>query len=641
MLIDGLNLIGGSEITNLTVASGTSFPMSPSQGELFFRSDLGKLHIFDGVTWQASDTDVLAGDSVFSGDVSFTGTVAGLTPTAPEQFATKGYVDGVDATKVDKVVGKGLSTEDYTTTEKTKLGGIAAGATANSTDVQLRDRLTHTGTQAINTVSGLQTALDSKAPLASPALTGVPTAPTATAGTNTTQVATTEFVTSIAVTKSDVGHSHTIANVTNLQSSLDSKAPLASPALTGVPTAPTATAGTNTTQVATTEFVTAATGAKANAVHTHSITDVANLQPTLETLAPLASPAFVGIPAVPTAVAGTSTTQAASTAFVASAMSTHESAIDPHPQYTTTAEASAAAPVQSVAGKTGVVALVKADVGLGSVDNTADLAKNVLSASKLTNARTISATGDATWSVSFDGSANATAALAFSNSGVTAGTYNTSATTVTPFTVDAKGRVTGTDAAVTITPAWSSITGKPTTLGGYGITDALGLAGGTLTGALNLPSNGLNVGSGQLTVSGGNVSASGTVTAVNVNATTSARVGGTGAIANTTFYVQGTVAQNVTAVAATDIAWNAGNYFTKTITGATTFTFSSFPASGFVMLTLKLTNGGVGAITWPASVKWPGGTMPTLTTAGVDIINLFTDDGGVTVYGILAGKGMA
>jgi hypothetical protein len=28
-------------------------------------------------------------------------------------------------------------------------------------------------------------------------------------------------------------------------------------------------------------------------------------------------------------------------------------------------------------------------------------------------------------------------------------------------------------------------------------------------------------------------------------------------------------------------------------------------------------------------------------SAGVDIINLFTDDGGVTVYGILAGKGMA
>jgi hypothetical protein len=64
--------------------------------------------------------------------------------------------------KVDKITGKGLSTEDYTTAEKTKLSGIQDGATANSTDAQLRDRTTHTGTQAINTVIGLQAAIDAK-----------------------------------------------------------------------------------------------------------------------------------------------------------------------------------------------------------------------------------------------------------------------------------------------------------------------------------------------------------------------------------------------------------------------------------------------------------------------------------------------
>jgi len=45
---------------------------------------------------------------------------------------------------------------------KTKLDGIAAGATANATDAQLRDRATHTGNQAISTVTGLQTELDNK-----------------------------------------------------------------------------------------------------------------------------------------------------------------------------------------------------------------------------------------------------------------------------------------------------------------------------------------------------------------------------------------------------------------------------------------------------------------------------------------------
>lgn len=50
-------------------------------------------------------------------------------------------------------------------------------------------------------------------------------------------------------------HTHTIANITNLQSTLDAKAPLASPNFTGTPTAPTAPNGTNTNQIATTAFV--------------------------------------------------------------------------------------------------------------------------------------------------------------------------------------------------------------------------------------------------------------------------------------------------------------------------------------------------------------------------------------------------
>lgn len=45
----------------------------------------------------------------------------------------------------------------------TKLDGIASGATANSTDAQLRDRTTHTGTQAQSTVTNLVTDLAAKA----------------------------------------------------------------------------------------------------------------------------------------------------------------------------------------------------------------------------------------------------------------------------------------------------------------------------------------------------------------------------------------------------------------------------------------------------------------------------------------------
>lgn len=129
--------------------------------------------------------------------------------------------------------------------------------------------------------------------------------------------------------------------------------------------------------------------------------------------------------------------------------------------------------VDSVNGKTGVVTLTKYDVGLGNVENTLDADKMCFSATRLTTSRNISISGDANWSVDFDGSYNVTSALTLGNSGVTAGTYNNSATSVTPFTVDSKGRVTGVGSSVNITPSFSSITDKPTTVAGYGITDAL------------------------------------------------------------------------------------------------------------------------------------------------------------------------
>jgi hypothetical protein len=98
--------------------------------------------------------------------------------------------------------------------------------------------------------SSTTTSLALKAPLASPALTGVPTAPTAAALTNSTQLSTTAYADAAVSTLSGT-----------TTTALALKAPLASPALTGVPTAPTATAGTNTTQIASTAFVAASVSA--------------------------------------------------------------------------------------------------------------------------------------------------------------------------------------------------------------------------------------------------------------------------------------------------------------------------------------------------------------------------------------------
>ena len=94
---------------------------------------------------------------------------------------------------------------------------------------------------------------------------------------------------------------------------------------------------------------------------------------------------------------------------------------------------------------------------------------------KLATARSIAMTGDVTWSIAaFDGSANVTATGTLAVSGVTAGTYP-------KVTVNAKGIVTaGTALVASDIPAldWSKIaTSKPTTLAGYGISDAQPLAG--------------------------------------------------------------------------------------------------------------------------------------------------------------------
>jgi hypothetical protein len=92
------------------------------------------------------------------------------------------------------------------------------------------------------------------------------------------------------------------------------------------------------------------------------------------------------------------------------------------------------------------------------------------------------------------------------------------------------------------------------------------------------------------------------------------------------------------AVAASNIDLATGNYFTKTISGATTFTVSNVPASGTVgAFILELTNPGT-AVTWWSGVKWVSGTQPTWTVTGTDILAFYTIDGGTTWRAFAVGK---
>lgn len=53
MIYDGIKLIEGSAVQNLVIATGTAFPSSPDEGELFVRTDVGNagLYVYQSATW--------------------------------------------------------------------------------------------------------------------------------------------------------------------------------------------------------------------------------------------------------------------------------------------------------------------------------------------------------------------------------------------------------------------------------------------------------------------------------------------------------------------------------------------------------------------------------------------------------------
>ena len=95
------------------------------------------------------------------------------------------------------------------------------------------------------------------------------------------------------------------------------------------------------------------------------------------------------------------------------------------------------------------------------------------------------------------------------------------------------------------------------------------------------------------------------------------------------------------AMAAHAVDLSLGNVQTYTLSGNQTLTFTNPPASGTAgSFTLIVTNGASATLTWPTSVDWAGGTAPTLTASGIDILTFTTIDGGTIWYGFLAGADM-
>jgi predicted anti-sigma-YlaC factor YlaD len=369
-----------------------------------------------------------------SSDWSATSGVAQIL-NKPTTIAGYGITDAYTKTDVDNKDSSTLSSaKSYTDTAIANL--VNSAPSTLDTLKEIADQLTNDE----SAVSALTNVVGTKAPLDSPTFTGTPKAPTPTSGDNTTQIATTEFVSgAISDTKKWVNDNYgngksqvnadwsatsgvaqilnkptTVAGYgitdvyskTDVDTALSAKAPISSPTFTGTPIAPTADSSTNTDQIATTKFVagaisdtkkwvsdnynnqpqvnsdwSATSGVaqilnKPTTVSGYGITDaytktdvdnkdtstlssaksytdtaIANLvnsaPSTLDTLkeiadqlskdestvsaltnvvgtkAPIDSPSFTGTPVAPTADSGTNTTQIATTAFVTGAINSY------------------------------------------------------------------------------------------------------------------------------------------------------------------------------------------------------------------------------------------------------------------------------------------------------------------------------
>ena len=92
---------------------------------------------------------------------------------------------------------------------------------------------------------------------------------------------------------------------------------------------------------------------------------------------------------------------------------------------------------------------------------------------------------------------------------------------------------------------------------------------------------------------------------------------------------------------ATAINFALGNVATAVLASGGSFTISNPPSSGiYGKFKLILTNGGTVADPWHASVKFAGGTTPTLTASGVDVLTFETIDNGATWFAVVEGLDM-
>lgn len=275
--------------------------------------------------------------------------------------------------------------------------------------------------------------------------------------------------------------------------------------------------------------------------------------------------------------------------------------------YFTNSRAANAAPVQSVAGKTGAVSLTKTDVGLGSVDNTSDVNKPLSAATQnALNTKVNSNNPIFTGGTTVQNNAlTSESILESATDGNGGGLQRIRATRGT---IPSKAPVLDGDLLGGIQfEAWDGASYKVAALIRSFMSAAAGL--NDVPASISIETTG----DGQATPT------------QRILITHDGRI-----------KIRGALDSNITSLGTGNtVDCSAGTYFTRSVSGVNFVpAFINVPASVSYGLTIKIVYGTSGTITWPASVLWPNGVAPILTTANkTHLVMLATDNGGVTWRG--------
>lgn len=109
------------------------------------------------------------------------------------------------------------------------------------------------------------------------------------------------------------------------------------------------------------------------------------------------------------------------------------------------------------------------------------------------------------------------------------------------------------------------------------------------------------------------------------------------------FFGSSPAGETVGTISSSTLDLSTGNVFLSQPSANVTYAFSNPPASGTAYgFTLRVAPSATITVTWPASVKWPDGTAPEAPASGATSVYVFyTQDGGTTYFGFVAGEALA